>query len=183
MRENRTCSLGGGRRPARGRSCAPPPTRQKPAGCRTACGQFPSVLLGAVALTTRSSDRGPMESRGRRQEGFSRAEGLAEGASADPGGLPDHGRLPPRRTVWTHQPITAMQCFDPCQPRGGMRKDWRCRVGPFLLHCYGIGERVGVSLATGQRSEADQTQGSRGIIATRDRAKTHAHRAAPKADR
>src|SRR6516162_8961961 len=62
MRETRTCSLSGGRRLARGLPSAPPPTRQKRAGCRTALRITPSVAFLDFASATRSSARRPVES-------------------------------------------------------------------------------------------------------------------------
>src|SRR5215469_10693686 len=64
-----------------------------------------------------------------------------------------------------------------------MRPKRGCGVRPLLLHCHGIGERVGVSPAAGQGPEARQAQGSRGTLAAGDRVEAHADRAASKADR
>src|SRR6516165_10434697 len=110
-------------------------------------------------------------------------EGLAEGSPVDAGHLPDHGHVPARRIVWADQSTATMQFLDPGEPRRGMRKKWRRRIRTFLLHRYGIGQRVGVSPIAGQRSEAGQGQGPRGIVTACDGIETHAHRAASKAER
>src|SRR6266478_756039 len=60
-------------------------------------------LLDALALTTRSSDRGPVEiQRWTRRERLPRTESLAEGTPVDTGGLSDHGHFSARGTLRTY---------------------------------------------------------------------------------
>src|SRR5882762_1143095 len=107
------------------------------------------------ALTTRSSDRGPVEiQRWTRRERLPRTESLAEGAPVDTGGLSDHGHFPARGTLRTDQSTPARVLVHPGEFGGGMRTQRRCRVRLLLLHRYGISQRTRISPVAGQRSEA-----------------------------
>src|SRR5882762_9261708 len=116
-------------------------------------------------------------------ERLPRTESLAEGAPVDTDDLSDHGHLSAGGTLRTDQSTPARVLVHPGQSGGGMRTQRRCRVRPLLLHRYGISKRTRISPVAGQRSEAGQTQGPRGVGPARHRGETHADRAHPEAER